>query len=273
MEEYVASKETIVNNQQADDVAVLPIDDPAGERFAARTKGAVRWFGIREGVGGMEHGAEGLFRIGDDVVLRHGGREERVLSWEELGGTGDHTKRNMLAGALLALEMGAPLDDVRTVLRTFRGIPNRLEGLKSVQERAFVNDTTATTPEAVIAALHAFPDRMVVLITGGTDKNLDYTALAAALTETPNLRAAVFLAGSATDKLCAMLGHDAWGIVRTMAEAVDRAWQASQPGDVILLSPGAASFELFRDEFDRGSQFWGAVAALARDKTENASPS
>lgn len=272
MEAYVAAKETIVKYQGDQDVAILPLDEPCGERFASKTLSQRRWFGtlsnltvLRNTVRRGDRGTFGLFRIADRVVWGREDGEDTILRWGELGGTGDHTKRNMLAGALLALEMGAPLADVDATLRAFRGIPNRLEVVREFKGRTFVNDTTATTPEAVLAALRAFLDRRVVLITGGTDKNLDYTALATALTTPSHRRAVVLLAGSATEKLrSARPDLGAYPVVRSMAEAVARAWEMSQPGDVILLSPGAASFELFRDEFDRGEQFRQAVNSLPR---------
>lgn len=267
MEAYIQSKETIVRYQRPGDVAALPLDDPAGARFAALTPGKKEWFGqVPESR--MSNLESGLFRRGEDVVLGREGKEQVLLRWEELGGRGDHTKRNMLAGALLALEMGAPFEDAVRVLREFRGIPNRLEVIREHAGRTFVNDTTATTPDAVIAALQSFPGKRMVLITGGTDKNLDYRGLTSIVAGTESLHALVLLAGSATEKLRAELSAAGgqWSTVapvRTMAEAVHQAWKASQPGDVVLLSPGAASFELFRDEFDRGEQFREVVFQLA----------
>ncbi len=258
MEAYIKAKETIVKYQRSGDKALLPVDDPSGERFAALTKASVRWFGVLDN---PDNDRAGVFRLGEDVVLRRGDGTEVLLPWRELGGTGDHTKRNMLAGALLAIEMGSPLSDVRAVLRSFQGLPDRLEMIHTLEGRTFVNDTTATTPEAVIAALRSFADRMVVLITGGTDKRLEYASLASEIRSARNLRAVFFLAGSATDKLRHNLGSDRKerSEVRSMTDAVQFAWDASQSGDVILLSPGAASFELFRDEFDRGQQFRDAA--------------
>lgn len=281
MDAYVAAKRTIVQFQTPNDVAVLPVDDIAGEQFAALTPARTMWFGVPGGSQRLTGDREGLFRIGEAVVLRREEHEQALLRWAELGGTGDHTKRNMLAGALLAIEMGAPLEDVVAVLRAFRGIPNRLEVVRELDGRTFVNDTAATTPEAVVAALAAFPGKQIVLMTGGTDKNLDYRGLTSLLGSAKQLRAVVLLAGSATEKLRSALGQRAAkntgrerssasrssflippSPVQTMPEAVALAWKASQPGDVVLLSPGAASFELFRDEFDRGDQFRAAVAAL-----------
>lgn len=276
MDTYVAAKETIVKYQHPGDLAILPSDDPQAARFTSATPAAIRWFGKPVD----RERREGLFLIGDEVVLRRSGREELLLAWRDLGVTGDHTKRNLLAGALLAIEMGAPLEDVRSVLHSFRGLPNRLEFVGEYAGRTFVNDTTATTPEAVIAALQSFPGRRIVLLTGGTDKNLDYRSLASVIARSENLRGVVLFAGSATEKILSVFGIQQAATsgssesesrrlnpevpdpVRTMGDAVARAISLSRPGDLILLSPGAASFELFRDEFDRGEQFRDAVSRL-----------
>lgn len=272
MDAYVAAKATIMKYQAANDIAILPIDDPKADHFASMTPAQLRWFGTLPNVS-LERtterfrggGPPGLFRLGERVVLIRDGGEEMFLRWDELAGIGDHTKRNMLAGALLALAMGAPLDDIRTTLRTFRGVQSRLEVIREYEGRTFVNDTTATTPEAVVAALHAFLGRHIVLVTGGTDKNLDYGALATVLADLPNVRAVILLGGSATEKLRrAGAALRVYPEVRSMEDAVAHAWKASQAGDVVLLSPGAASFELFRDEFDRGEQFREAVNRLER---------
>lgn len=260
-EAYAESKKTIVAHQRPEDVAILPVDDPWGKRFASSTHARAVWFGAMDGE--VPEQAFGVFRVQDLVFWRTPEHEEILLPWAELAGHGDHTKRNLLAGALLALEMGAAVGEVRAVLREFQGLPNRLEVIRTHEGRTFVNDTTATTPEAVVAALHAFPGQRIVLIAGGTDKNLDYRDLAAALQQETGLRGVILLEGSATEKLLSALGdnplvRESPG-VRTMSAAVERAWVLSHPGDVILLSPGAASFELFRDEFDRGDQFRAAA--------------
>jgi len=94
--------------------------------------------------------------------------------------------------------------------------------------------------------------------------------LARAIERTENVRTVILLTGSATEKLRAALSTPVENPVRTMREAVARAWEASRPGDVILLSPGAASFELFRDEFDRGEQFRTHIALLGQHDSQTA---
>jgi UDP-N-acetylmuramoylalanine--D-glutamate ligase len=125
-----------------------------------------------------------------------------------------------------------------------------------------VNDTAATTPDATIAALEAV-DRPVVLIAGGADKELHFGRLAAAIAAPRSpVRAIVLLEGSATDKLSAALAGPVAGRHSTLRAAVEQAAALAGPGDAVLLSPGCASFGMFRNEFDRGDQFNELVRAL-----------
>lgn len=259
--DYVAAKEIIVRYQTADDVAILPTDDTRASAFARLTKGTVYWFGPYPD--NVLPARAGVFRRGRDVIFVRDGVESSLLPWDEMNGRGDITKRNMLAGATLALSMGAGAASARQVLRTFPGLPHRLETVRVNKGRTYVNDTSATTPEAVVAALGAYSEHRIVLITGGTDKGLDYRPLAGALTD--NVAHVILLDGSATSKLRPLLRDTKFRsapVVRIMADAVAHAAARSLPGDVVLLSPGAASFELFRDEFDRGEQFRRAVQSI-----------
>ncbi len=269
---YAKAKETIFTHQRRGDVFILPTDDPLVTPYAARARGRVAWCGPWESAeesflsqrSRSSAALSGVYLRDGDVIWRRDGRHEEILlPWASLGGRGVHTRRNLLAGATLALEMGASAAATREVLKEFRGVPHRLEIVRVLQGRTFVNDTTATTPEAVIAALETFPDHRLVLITGGTDKNLSYESLVGHLSD--RVVHLVLLDGSATRKIVRLLAGTRYArapVVQTMADAVREASARSLPGDVVLLSPGAASFELFRDEFDRGEQFRVAVAAL-----------
>lgn len=256
-------KEVIFRFQTKEDMLFLPVDDARVAAYAEHAWQRVSWFGILPDVGDVPD-TGGLFTDRADVIRVHNGKKELLMRWEELGGRGDHTRRNFLAGAALALEMGAPRESVKAVLSTFQGVPHRLEVVRVVDGRTYVNDTAGTTPEAVIAGIHAFPDHRLVLITGGTDKGLAYEALAHELND-PRIAHLILLDGSATNKLRGFLKKSRFSdvpVVRTMDDAVRAARERALPGDLVLMSPGAASFELFRDEFDRGDQFRAAVAAL-----------
>ena len=144
---------------------------------------------------------------------------------------------------------------VQRGLDSFAGVRDRMEEVATIMGVTYINDTTATAPVAAAAALSALsggPGR-VHLLAGGADKKLDPTPLVYLFsgTATPALRAAL-----------AAQGLDARGDFEGMRDAVTAAIGAAQPGDTVLLSPGCASFGLFRDEFDRGEQFRQVVAAL-----------
>jgi UDP-N-acetylmuramoylalanine--D-glutamate ligase len=140
-----------------------------------------------------------------------------------------------------------------------------METVAEVDGVTFINDTTATAPIATVAALQALAQRsgQVHLLAGGADKGLDPSPLAEAAARH---RAKVYLfAGTATPALESALrarGLTSCGPFAGMSEAVAAARHEAQPGDIVLLSPGCASFGLFRDEFDRGERFREAVAAL-----------
>ncbi len=158
---------------------------------------------------------------------------------------------------------------MKRVLAAFRGLEGRQEQVRVLGGVRFINDTTATIPDAAIAAIMRFRKRAgrgrLILIAGGQDKKLDFTKMAAMILK--SVDALVLLPGTATEKLAKILVkfrrvlstlHNA----RSMQEAVRIAWQSAKQGDYIVLSPGAASFGLFLNEFDRGDQFADAVRKL-----------
>ncbi len=142
-------------------------------------------------------------------------------------------------------------------------ISGRLQFVAQVREITFINDTTATTPSATLAALESLQGRPLIFITGGADKGLDFTDLGASLPV--RTKAAVFLPGTATKRYQdALVDHAGWKSfdAATMQDAVQKAFALAQPGDMIVLSPACASFGLFKNEFDRGAQFDAAVQAI-----------
>jgi len=162
-----------------------------------------------------------------------------------------------------ALVRGTPIDAIKTGLVAFRGVRNRMEIVGEIDGVTYINDSAATAPIAAIANLTGLSDRRVHLISGGHDKQSDLTELAstaARLASTIHL-----LDGTATAELRRLLianGAEPGGPFDSMAGALESAVSSAVAGDVVLLSPGCASFGLFRDEFDRGDQFRSAVAAL-----------
>jgi UDP-N-acetylmuramoylalanine--D-glutamate ligase len=252
---YADAKAQIVGHQHPHDWKVVPGDDPAVDALVAGTPASPITFGADP------VGPRTLFVADEHFVATWDGIDLDLGPVGALRIPGAHNRRNALAAAGASLAVGVTADEVRRGLARFEGVPHRLEPVATIAGVDFVNDSTATTPEAAEAALRAFPGRPVVAIAGGFDKGLDLDGLVAALRE--RAVTTVLLAGTATPRLQAGLAHDATaGPFDSMRDAV-RAAASQAPDDaVVLLSPGCASFGLFVDEFDRGTQFRDAVRAL-----------
>jgi UDP-N-acetylmuramoylalanine--D-glutamate ligase len=163
--------------------------------------------------------------------------------------------------AALALVVARTLDIddsvSRKALESFAGVPGRLELVAERNGVKIYNDTTATTPEATLAALSALDGTGTVLIMGGADKNLDMSAL---LMKLPELKHVGLLAGTGTERIHAEIPE--MSVFNSLKEAVDDAFGHAISGDCILFSPAFASFGMFKNEFDRGDQFNAIVKTL-----------
>lgn len=158
-----------------------------------------------------------------------------------------------------------PPKTIEKSLKSFKGVPNRQEFIKELNGVRYINDTTATMPDAVIYALRTFRDsNRIILIAGGQNKGLKYNELAKEILK--SVYKIVLLPGTASEEIKKELSelNSSIGIipVNSMEEAVKEASLLGEKGDVVLLSPGAASFNLFKNEFDRGDQFVKFVKGL-----------
>jgi UDP-N-acetylmuramoylalanine--D-glutamate ligase len=173
---------------------------------------------------------------------------------------GKHNFLNAAAAQKAAEIYGVPKSDCLAVLNNFGGLEGRLELVKKIRGAEYYNDTTATMPDAAIAAIKTLrpPEpRRLILIAGGSDKNLEFKKLAGVVAK--NVDTVVYLPGDATEKikrhLLKIKKRPIEKDARSMSEAVRLAAACAKPGDIVLLSPGAASFGLFTHEFDRGKKF------------------
>lgn len=279
MREYIADKENIFKFQpppfipplirggkrrgglREAPVVVLNWDDPIVRRMARRAKGRVVWFSLKKHL-------------------------PRWVPLEKVKLLGDHNRANVLAACAAGEALGVPRREMIKVISTFRGLPDRLALVRTVGGVKYYNDTAATTPDATIAALRALGQIGVrpkgrrstlsrglqphlILIAGGSDKKLMYGVLAREIVK--YCKAIVFLPGTATKKLKnaitpkihdrKILAENGFATVeaKSMREAVRKSRKLAVHGDLVLLSPGATSFGLFKNEFDRGEQFVRAV--------------
>jgi UDP-N-acetylmuramoylalanine--D-glutamate ligase len=245
-EAYAETKAAIWRHQRAGDWALLPAADEVVQRLAADPPVPGRRVDF-SAVG--EHLLAGGADIGRRDALRI---------------PGDHAALDAVAAASAAVIVGVEPADIADAIAGFGGIPHRMELVTTIDGVGYVNDTAATTPIAAVAALEAHAGRHVVLIAGGFDKQLPLEGLADAIAQPAD--EIVLLDGTATARLASLL-HDrgrrpAGDIATSMTDAIAMARTVAQEGGVVLLSPGCASFGLFRDEFDRGDRFRAGVEAL-----------
>jgi len=257
LEHYRWAKQTMLRWQHPGDVAVLNADDP--DVVTWPTRGRRLLFGL------SDHGAEGTFLRGATAVWRWNDREETFPIREWLKLPGRHNLANALAATAAALAWGATWVHVQAGLETYEPLPHRLQFVAEVAGRKFYNDSLATTPESAIVGLQSFAEP-VVLLAGGYDKHVDLNEMAAAIARGVK---AVALMGQTGPVLHDLIHHAGPAAVILSAPcadfraAFDWAWEQSAPGDVILLSPGCASYDWFRNFADRGQQFTQRVHELS----------
>jgi UDP-N-acetylmuramoylalanine--D-glutamate ligase len=263
MEEYIRDKERIFLAQKQDQCSVFNRDDPRWKRFAGKTPARPFFVSARplpDGTAGafLQHG-RGWYRPAADASTGTAAEEE-ILT-ESGGLPGRHNRLNLLTAGLCARLFGVPAETVRQALAAFGGIEHRLELVAEIDGSSWYNDSAATIPDATEAALESFASP-VHLIAGGTDKELDYSPFTRLITRASSVH---LLAGSATERMEAIL-RDAdvsyHGPYDSLVEAVASARAAARPGEAVLFSPGATSFGMFANEFDRGRRFKHCVMQL-----------
>ena len=239
---------------------VLNADDPGCRELGARLPAAsIAWYALTADDAWISARlVDGWLKI----------RGERVLAAAEVPVPGRHTLADALAAALATSLVGIPVEAIAAGIRDFGGVPHRLERVATRNGVAWVNDSQATIPMAAIGALDAFAPAKVVLIAGGKDKGLEYGAVADAVAR--RCRAAVLI-GETAERLEALIAGRV-PVVRAVAmrDAVAAAAAWAIEGDVVVLAPAAASFDMFDDYAARGDAFRVAVRAL--DQAEPGEP-
>ena len=288
LDDYRRSKQAILRWQLDHHTAVLNQDDPDvalwpsnGRRFffGTRDLGRPGIFAQQAGASRSTAGSKprgagfpaGHCRSADHVVFRDGGGEQALPLSEWLTLPGRHNLQNALAAACAALALGASPSEVQRGLESFTPLPHRLEKVADVAGRSFYNDSLATTPESARIALEAFTEP-VVLLAGGYDKGLDLSDFAQSIAEKAK---AVALMGQTAEPLAFLIEQDSRGQTTPHREcpsleaAFNWAVEQSAPGDVVLLSPGCASYGWFSNFAERGERFVKLVKAWECHQSED----
>jgi UDP-N-acetylmuramoylalanine--D-glutamate ligase len=248
MDAYTEAKARIFVNQQSEDTAVLNRDDGTVWRMRNRTRAQVVPYSLTQRLPAGADVHEAWLRVAGD----------RICPVSALQLRGRHNLSNVLAALGAAHSVGADLARAEQTLSQFEGVEHRLELIDEVAGVLFVNDSQATAPQATIAALGAF-GRHIVLIAGGRAKVHDFLPLGEKIAER---KASLVLIGEAADEIAAAAsaaGADDIARASDLGDAVRQAVGRARPGDVVLLSPACASFDMFGDMAERGEAFREAV--------------
>ncbi len=254
MEEYVNAKRRIFLNTNQSTTSVLNADDNAVVELArdpAVQRGRIFYFSRRPTLEPQIMNIGGAVLIKDQIRVRTG-PEIEYYSVGSAKIRGKHNYENVMAAILVAREHGAVHDAIQRVIDDFPGMPHRLEYVRRVGGVEFYNDSKATNVHAVMRALDAF-DENVILIMGGKDTNLNYLPLKDRIKRSVKT---LILVGEAKERINRDVGDfTETFLIGTFEEAVLIAYQKSRIGDTVLLSPGASSFDIFDSYVERGNYF------------------
>ena len=254
MDAYRAAKANIVRYQDERGVVVLAADDAGAMSLAPLVRGRLRLFSIEHEVD------DGAFVRDGQIWLREpSGRETVVVSVADVKLLGRHNLLNLCAAITLADAAGIPVQAMAEVAASFRGFPHRLEWVATINGVDFINDSIATAPERVLAALDSF-DRDLILLAGGQDKNMFWQTWADQVVERVKH---VVLFGALADMLQSLLmttkraarGDLQISRAGDLSAAFELAANFAGNGDVVLLSPGGTSYDAYRDFEERGQHF------------------
>ena len=266
MASYIAAKAAIGRHQQPDDTLVLQTGDPVLHALAPRMPSHVYWSGTRKP--DSHHRGDTWWQ--DDTLYAETATGAQVVASArdvQLGGL--HSRANVAMAVALVLQVGMPVDLIAPALRRFEGVEHRQERVATINGHTFINDPAATVPDAAMVALACMP-KPIIWIAGGADKKLTFGELAQVAAQ--HAQQIVLLEGTATAGLRSALveagiADRIVGSFNSLASAVAAAQQVAPQPATILLSPGCASFGMFRNEFHRGEEFRAVVARLGTQET------
>ncbi len=253
IEEYKQAKTRILSKQTEKDYIILNAQDIWVKSLASICKAQVYFIDNKR----LTSKGAGLRE--DHIIIRDKNTDIDLGACKDMGLKGIHNIENMMAASLAAYLLGATESATSETLKIFRGLPHRLEKVMDIRGVHFINDSKGTNVGAVIKAIESV-DTPIILIAGGQDKGCDFKPLIPLIRK--KLRA-VFLIGEAKSKIGNCLKD--YIEVResgTLKDAVTDAYKMARAGDTVLLSPGCASFDMFRDYQDRGEQFKKIIMGL-----------
>ncbi len=269
MKKYMKAKQSIVAFQKNDDAMILNADNAHARAFAKISPATLQWFSIKK----LQASSIGVWVENGWIVYRatkQQARPKAIIAASDLPWSASHLLSDTCAAIATVITAGVPLNQIVVCLQKARLPEARMQTIATVKGVRCINDTTATIPSATIATLQSFgKDTHIILIAGGVDKSVSYTTLVAQIQK--KCKAVVLLhtgkRETASVLIKTLLSKKNYAPIEsadTMEDAVIKAFGYASYGDVILLSPSAASFGMFEHEFDRGEQFERAVKNIKK---------
>jgi UDP-N-acetylmuramoylalanine--D-glutamate ligase len=255
MENYGAAKARVFMNQRNSDTAILNFDDPLLEKYRRISCGRQMYFSMKEEV---ECGA--WLTPSGMIVYKDEERAVEVLQAGELSIPGRHNIANALAVICMAASYGLPPEKLVAGLKSFSGVPHRIEFIGKAKGLNWVNDSKSTNADSLKVALESF-ERKVILLAGGQQKESDYSILNSLLRQ--KVKSIVLFGSGAETLLQQWRGTVEIVIVKNLEEAVSKALFLAENDDTVLLSPGCASFDQYLNFEERGEHFRQIVKALS----------
>ena len=257
MENYIAAKERIFENQTSDDFCILNYDNEITRKMAAKTTAQVIFFSA------LTPMDNGVFIKDDSIYINLGGQAGELIKCADLQIPGRHNLENAMAAAAIAMAAGVSVSTIAYALRNFRGVEHRQEFVSEVCGVRFYNDSKATNVDSAIVGIAAMV-RPIILIGGGQGKDQSFDSLISAFGDKVKLFIIIGEAAEQLVKTCQANNFLSYEIAKDMKDAVNTAFSRASKGDCVLLSPACASMDMFDNFEHRGKVFKDIVMEMQK---------
>ena len=248
MENYAAVKEKIAANQTKADYIVLNYDDEVLRKFGGETTATPVYFSRKQKV------SHGTYLEGTMIKYTDGNVTIDVIDVRDMLLFGAHNHENVMAAAAICIQMGVPVDIIAETIRNFKAVEHRIEYVRTLDGVEYYNDSKGTNPDSTIKAIEAMPKK-TILIAGGYDKHSEFDEMIKSFGDTI---IELVLLGVTKDKIAAAAraqGFENIRFVESLKEAVEVCHENAKEGQIVLLSPACASWDMFKSYEERGKLF------------------
>lgn len=257
MEEYIEAKFNLFKNQTPKEFSIFKYNDIITNKYLSRVNSTSYFFSR------TEEPSQGAFLKDSRFLWKQDNRIEVIADEDDMNIYGEHNKENTLAAITITKIIGIKNESIKKGINRFKGLRHRMEFVARINNRDFINDSKATTVSAVKMSVSSIRGRGIIIM-GGKDKGLDFAQLNDILSKKARY---IILIGEAKQKIKNSLNFIPDRIIEanTLQDAVIESYRLSEPGDTILLSPGCASFDMFKNFEERGNTFRKIVLDLKKE--------